>query len=579
MAEEQCTVTVVGGGPVGLAMAVQLGRFGVDTILLERRDGPSRHPKATGVHSKTMELFRQWGIADRVREAAGLPPDSTSFVWGTRATAEPIGAIDLTQDIEKFSEALTQSPEFLTWCAQDAIEPILLREAMACPSVSACYRTAVTEVSQDAQGVSVVAQSEAGGVRHIRSRYLVAADGATGSTRERLGIRTVSTPSFGYHVNVCFRADLDAWLGERKHMMYWVVNSDSSGTLIALTKDRWIYHIGYDATKSAPSDFPPEVCVDTIRRAIDASQPEIPIEIENIVFWNLDTALAERFADNRIFLVGDAAHRFPPTGGFGMNSGIGDSHNLAWKLAAVVHGQAGPELLQTYEPERRPVAEANIRQAMINTERTAEVGWVLADAEAIAKIEDDVQGVEVRAAIAAAIPKQREGYWSQGQQFGYIYKSPAVVPDGRVAPESTVSDYRMTGAPGAHAPHLWLRSNDGSTISTIDLLHSKFVLLTSASAPEWVDALYAVARQLEVPAIAHTIGSNGDFEEVDASFLERYGLTESGAVLVRPDGHVGFRAERYVSDCENVLLQAVTQILAVPAISSGHGMPSAARSS
>ncbi len=565
-AETDCAVVIVGGGPVGLATALQLGRYGVPTQLVERRSGPTRHPKATGVHAKTMELMRQWGVADEVRAASGVGPDWTSFAWVTRVTGEELGTIDLAQDVERLTEAMAQSPEFLAWCAQDVIEPILLRAAQQYDSVRIRYGTELQRFAQSDRGVEVVVAAADGGAdpETLRADYLVAADGAASGIRDALGIQAPATPAFGHHINVCFRADLSSWTAGRNHMMWWVVNAESRGTLVTLDgADRWIYHLGYDADRQRPEDFPPEVCVDLIRRAIDAGAPEIPIEIESVVAWHLDTALAERFSDGRVFLVGDAAHRFPPTGGFGMNSGIGDAHNLAWKLAAVTRGTASAGLLDTYDQERRPVAELNTRQAMINTERTAEVGWVLFDPEAIARIEQP-EGADVRAAIAAAIPNQREGYWSQGQQFGSIYESSAVVPDGTDPVRSTISDYRMNAGPGARAPHLWLEGPDGGRLSTVDLLHTRFVLLAGPAGDDWKEALGSVAAELGLDAGGFTVGRGADYRDAEGDFLALYGLSESGAVLVRPDGHVAFRAAALVGDPEPALRDALAQVLHAP---------------
>jgi len=210
---------------------------------------------------------------------------------------------------------------------------------------------------------------------------------------------------------------LQPYSGTRRHMMWWVINPDTVGTLITLNgHDRWIYQIHYDAATTVAADFTPAVCAATIRRAI--GDDTVEIGIESILPWHLDYALADRFGAGRAFLIGDAAHRFPPTGGFGMNSGIADAHNLAWKLAFVIRGQAGAALLDTYEVERRPVAEQNIRQSMKNTAQVDAVG-LTRDPASIRAIEGE-GGRKVREQIAAGIPRLREGYWSQGQQFGFI---------------------------------------------------------------------------------------------------------------------------------------------------------------
>jgi putative polyketide hydroxylase len=555
---DDCEVAVVGGGPVGLSMALQLGRLGIRTELIERRTGPTRHPKATGVHGKTMEVFRQWNIAQRVRAAGGLSPDWTSFVWVTRMMGEEIGKIDLMQDMERLSEAMSQSPEFLAWCSQDVIEPVLRDAVLEYPSVGIHYGSSLQRFSQDADGVVVHTENAEGVGRTIRARYLVAADGAYSGIREALAVPTSGSAPFDHHINVCFRALLEPYFGTRRHMMWWVINPDTVGTLITLNgHDRWIYQLHYDAAKASAADFTPEVCAQTIRRAIGDDRVEV--QIESVLPWHLDHALAERFRAGRAFLIGDAAHRFPPTGGFGMNSGIGDAHNLAWKLAFVVRGLAGDGLLDTYDIERRPVAEQNIRQSVYNTAQVDEV-CMTGDPSAVAAIEGK-EGSAIRQAIAAGIPRLREGYWSQGQQFGSIYSSRAIVDDGTVAEVSTVSDYRMTAHPGAHAPHFWLKEGE-RRLSTIDLFGDRFVLLAGDRGRDWREALATVAGECRIESRAYLIGPRGEFTEESGSWTELYGVSDAGAVLVRPDGHVAFRSSMSVNNPAAVLRDALKQLLA-----------------
>ena len=555
---ERCEVAVVGGGPVGLAMALQLGRLGVKTTLIERRSTFTRHPKATGVHAKTMEIFRQWGIAPTIRARGGLSPEWMSVTWVTRVLGLHLGTIDLLQDTARIQEAMSHSPEFLAWCSQDVIEPVLLEAAEHQKTVRICYDTECAGFVQDDEGVTLrIAQNDR--ERALHCRYLVAADGAHSEIRSALGIGASASAAFDHHINVCFRAELAPYFRGRRHMMWWIANPDTVGTLITLNgADRWIYQIHYRPTEISSVDFTPEACVRTIRRAIGADT--VDIRIESILPWHLDHALATSFGSDRVFLVGDAAHRFPPTGGFGMNSGIGDAHNLAWKLAAVLRGQAGATLLDTYEAERRPIAELNIRQSMINTHRVDEIGAALNPRD-VASIETD-EGAALRRLIAEKVLNQREGYWSQGQQFGYVYESSAVLGDGTAAEPSTISDYRKTARPGAHAPHAWLIRSDGERLSIVDLFGDRFVLVTSNEDQSWSDAMASVASQLGVDAKAVRIGDGGEYREESESWLTLYGLTTAGAVLVRPDGHVAARFPDAVSDPVRTLSICLESILA-----------------
>jgi putative polyketide hydroxylase len=225
-----------------------------------------------------------------------------------------------------------------------------------------------------------------------------------------------------------------------------------------------------------------------------------------------------------------------------MNTGIQDSQNLGWKLACVLRGEASDALLDTYEVERRPVALDNAAQAMLSTERMAEVGWVMADPAALARIETR-EGAAVRREIAAAIPAQRDGYWSQGQQFGFIYNSAAVIDDSTDAPESTVGEYRMSAHPGARAPHCWLSRRDGSRVSTIDLFGRHFVALVGAAGQAWLEPIRRLSEVRRLELDAYVIGPAGDLRGETDAWHALYGVSPRGLVLVRPDGHVAFRAQ------------------------------------
>ena len=505
----------------------------------------------------------------------------SSFGYTTRLTAPDIGAIDLLSDSEQLARADDESPEMIAWCAQDVLEPFLRERAEALPTVSITTGVTATDIALHEDHVSVTtlpATGEASGpARTLTGRYLVGADGTRSTVRESLGIEAPRSPAMGHQINARFEADLSPYIGSRRHIIWWIINGDTTGAFLTYDGDRqWVFSWAYDPDREQLSDFTPERCAAFIRAAI--GDIEADVRVDGVFPWTIDSAVAERFRQGRAFLVGDAAHRFPPSGGFGMNSGIQDAQNLAWKLAMVLRHGSGDELLESYDTERRAVARHNQEQTELNVLNSAKVGWVMWDPDILARIEGP-DGVAARTQIAEAIPLQKDQYWSYGQQFGFVYQSSAVVPDGPPAEHSTVSDYRPTGAPGAHAPHVWLTEPDGMRRSTIDLLHSEFVLLTGPDrAPAWRDAVESVATARGITVDLQVIGPEQDLSGEPDDWAARYGIVSGGAVLVRPDGHVAFRARERPDDPAAALAAALERILSLDAPSETTGVPATDRS-
>lgn len=567
--DEDIDIVVIGAGPVGLASAIQLGRRGISTLVVERRAGLSRHPKAGGIHARTMEIFRRWGAADDIRTAGRgiVAPHAgpTGFAWMTRLDGIELGRVEFGSSAEDRAQWAANSPEMPCFCGQDFYEPILYREVSRFPSVRTEFARRAEVVSQDADGVMISILDEASGrpERTVRARYVIAADGVRSPTRHALGIGETGYGAFGNSINVQFRADLERHRAGRLYGLFWVVNPDTQGALgWRRQTDRWSYNFEA-APGEDPATYTQDRCRDIIRQAV--GDPTVAIEIVSILHWKHDQAVTDRWHAGRIFLAGDSAHRFPPHGGFGMNSGVQDSVNLVWKIAAVLRGEANDALLDTYEVERKPVAELNGEQCLVNTRRMEETGWLLSNPESLADIEKPgPEGRAVRERVSAAIPRQKEQFYSFGQQFGTIYRSNAVVPDGTEPEISTVSDYRMTGHPGARAPHLWLRTPDGREVSTIDLFYDSFVLLAGPKGDAWREAARGLAGTGRPAVFAYMIGPDGDLVERpgERSFTSVYGIDESGAVLVRPDGHVGFRSRSAPADPSHALREALDLLLA-----------------
>ncbi|WP_083881050.1 FAD-dependent oxidoreductase [Nocardia araoensis] len=549
-------VLVIGAGPVGLSTALQLGRAGIKTLVVDRHAELAHHPKAVGIHARTMEIFRQWGIADRIR-GVSLPLERClGFAWLTRMNGIELGKIMLAEDAERIASYAAQCPELPCFAPQDYVEPILRKAALEYPSVEIRMSTEVTDVTQDADRVTVSFGDQ---TRAVRAGYVVAADGARSFVRGALGFGETASRPHGESVNVYFRADLDEVVAGRPYLLWWVVNRDIQGAFWPTTTDgRWIFNFERDPEKP-DGYFDEALCTQLIRSGTGVA--DLQVEILSILRWKHEQAVADRWRIGRVLLVGDAAHRFPPHGGFGMNSGIQDAVNLGWKLASVVLGRADDALLDTYPAERKPIAQYNAEQTAINTARMAETGWLMSDTTTIDTIEEPT-GELVRQAIADAIPKQREQFYSQGQQFGHIYSSAAVIDDETPQPRSTVSTYVPTTHPGARFPHLWVTDRVGETVSTIDLVGRDFVLFAGAQGQQWILAAKKAAAAHGVDIACYLIGVHPDLDlRVNPEDLEILEIDRDGAVLVRPDAHVGYRAKRSVPSADPVMDDVLTALL------------------
>jgi len=523
-------VLIVGSGPAGLTAAILLADLGVPAVLVERNPGTTDHPRAHVVNTRTMEIFRGIGIADAVH-AAGLAPEAYErILWKRSIAGEELGA--LTMDFGRAAERAAASPTRIASCAQDRVEE-LLRAAAERRGCDLCYATEVVGYEQDADGVTATLRT-AGGETTLRSRYVIAADGASSSTRRLLDVAMQGIPPLATLVGIYFVADLGRWVGERPGLLYFLMNSAAPGIVIALDgRTRWIYH-----RPQLEDRLEPEAAAAAVRLAVGV--PDLALTIRSIRPWTMTAEVAERFRVGRIFLAGDAAHRFPPTGGFGLNTGVQDAHNLAWKLARVLDGSAPASLLDSYERERKPVAQSNTDWSVRNF---MEGGSAVGPGNLMATLQIEAGGSDVPAVLAQLqrdIDAERDHFDALGQDLGFVYEAGAVVPDGSALPEvaDRAAEYAPNARPGSRAPHCWLRRG-AERISTLDLFGRDFVLLAPSGARGWITA---AGRQTEGRVRCVRIGPRGDWDDAEGTWLRLYETGPEGAVLVRPDGHVAWRA-------------------------------------
>ena len=498
MPHEEVPVLIVGGSLVGLTTAMLLGHHGVPSLSVERHPGTAIHPRAGHFQLRTMELLRQLGLEERVR-AKSLETYSPT---GGIIAVESLAGRELATYVRELNEGVEGfSPTVRVFINQDALEPLLHERALEL-GATVRNRTEAIALEQDADGVTATLRDlDDGDESQVRARYVVAADGSRSPMRRRLGVAMRGFGQLSRSITIYFRADCAELLRDRNQGVLYVHNPELRGFF---RLDRTggngflvINTVGRDVTQDSAVDvqagLTQERALEFLRTAIGT---DMPMEVVDIAPWQAEANCAERLQAGRVFFAGDAAHVVPPNGGFGGNAGVQDAHNLAWKLAAVVKGDAGPGLLDTYEAERLPLCELTVRQAYTRyaTRVVPERGTEGAE-PAVPDIELEIGLVMRSAAIL-----------SEDADDGVLHLPPS----------------ELDGRPGTRAPHVWLA--DGR--STLDLFGSEFVVLRPAGAgvDDWAPP----------EATSHVIDAE--------PFAQAYGLSAGGAALVRPDGVVAWRA-------------------------------------
>lgn len=530
MSHREVPVVIVGGSLVGMFTAALLGRHGVQTLVVERHPGTAIHPRAAMIYQRSMEVMRSLGIEDVVRRKSyeQFEPD------GAIMSVESIAGNELHWDIPRLNEHVRDlSPSERLFITQLALEPMLKGRAEE-SGASLCFNTELAGFEQDGQGVIAEVRDRASGeVTRVRAQYMVAADGAHSRVRERLGIAMRGRGVLSKSLTIYFRASVGPLMRGRNLSVILVRNREfrgffriekpfESGFLV-------IHTIGDpDRPITDVWDLSEQRCLELLRAGLGA---DVPATIESIQRWVCEVNVAERMRAGRVFLAGDSAHVMPPYGGFGGNTGIHDAHNLAWKLALVLQGRAADALLSTYDEERLPVAHLTAEQAYLRYVVRGASYLGTADAPAFVK--------------------------DPNVDLGFCYRSPAVSADD--AGWTLHDDPRvLEGRPGSRAPHVPLPGTPAGAASTIDLFGKTFVLLTGSSGRAWAEGWRAAARELTLPLDIHALDA----------IHQPYGITTDGAVLVRPDGVVAWRARRAGDASPGALTRTLSTLL-------GHGLPAA----
>jgi 2,4-dichlorophenol 6-monooxygenase len=560
MERVEVSTLVVGAGPVGMMAAILLAQQGRDSLVLERRSAPQPAPAAHVVNARTFEICRQAGVdMEAIARAAKNPADAGHAIFVTRLDGEEIGRLRFEQQGD---DCLRHTPTPLRNLSQHRFERILAARIAKQPETEIRYGQQWEDASQDESGVtSTVRDLGNGETYEIRSRYLIAADGAGSRVRKSLGIEMDGPPRLQSFLMIHFEANLRSIVRDRPGVLYWVMDPEVGGALVAHDIDReWVYMHSFDPDRESDQDYDDERCRALVVRAIGQ---QVALRILHRGSWNMSAQVAQAMRDRRIFLAGDAAHRFPPTGGLGLNTGIQDVHGLAWKLCAVEDGWAPESILATYATERLPTARNNADQSLRNAVKLAQVPRALGTSQepTRARMEASLGDPQRRRAVEEAIADQAEHFDMLGLQLGYAYEEGALVADGSEAPSlrNPVREYAASSRPGARLPHAWLDFG-GRRVSSLDLVGSDgFTLFTWKDHEPWTKALSQVA----VPPIAQVrVGT--DVVEPDSHWADVAGIEPGGAILVRPDQHVAWRARSRPDDAELALRRALEALLENP---------------
>lgn len=546
----ECAVGIVGGGPVGLMLALFLDRQGVASVVFNTETTVRRHPKGSTHNARTMEHYRRLGLSTRIREL-GLPIDHPCDVaYFTRFAGPELARLRMPSTQEQMravaaSSATDQVPEPIHRANQMDVEPLLLTHARTRPNIAVRFGWQVTEFHEDCDGVTVAANAHDGSTsERWRVRFLVGCDGGGSLVRRKLGIRLSGAAGAEEHyfsgrmLSTYVRIPnlYPRFLASRRAWQYWAVNPEQRGSMIAVNGiDEFLIRIRATDSSSRPDD---DALRATICKCIGA---ELPIEILGAAPWTAGLALvAENLSTTRVFLAGDAAHLFTPTGGFGMNTGIDDVANLAWKLAAVLQGWGGEKLLRSYETERLPIAHRNTKAALRLTDNigATEIDPVIEDAS--------TSGESARRAAGAMLAQFGDQFASLGVQLGARYDGSPIVISDRAPPPDDIIAYTPTSIPGGRAPHVWLDTGRGNGSSLLDRLGNGFTLLRLGPTPPAAESIRAAARALGVPMAV-----------LDVSGEAARQLYDCDLAIIRPDQHVAWRGNRSPDDPERMVARIV----------------------
>ncbi len=583
MAEINTDVLIIGTGPAGSSMAALLSTYGVENMVINRYRWLANTPRAHITNQRTMEVLRDLG--DTVEAEAYMHATEKELmgenVFCTSLAGEEIGRIRTWGTApNSAAEHLLSSPCFMNDLPQTFMEPLLFKTACS-RGTQARMSTEYLRHEQDDDGVTTTCLDRLSGEEiTIRSKYLYGADGGNSLVAEHAGLEFEGQMGVAGSINLLFKADLSKYVAHRPSVLYWVLQPGSNVGGIGMGVVRmirpwneWLAIWGYDINEPVP-EVTDDFAKKTIRGLV--GDDALDIDIASVSTWTVNNMYATTNSSGRVYCGGDATHRHPPSNGLGSNTSIQDSFNLAWKLAAVIKGTAGPALLDSYQTERAPIAKQIVSRANQSIEEFGPIFGALGLLDSIDPVKmqanmdarcDDTDDAETqRKAIADAIAFKKYEFDCHGVEMNQRYQSDAVVSDGTPEPEFTMDGelhYHPTTWPGARLPHVWVFAEDGSKASTLDLCgQGRFTVFTGIGGDCWQDAASAVADELGIDIVVHKIGPRQPWQDFTGDWSRHREIRDGGVLLVRPDQHVAWRADGASDDAAAQLRSALLQVLA-----------------
>ncbi len=576
-------VLVIGSGPAGSSMALFLASLGVKTLVATKFNWTCRTPRAHITNQRTMEILRDAGLEPEVVAKAAPQHVMGNNVFCTSLAGEELGRLQTwgTHPSRQADYTLA-SPSQICDMPQDLMEPILIGAA-ARRGATVCFNWEYLSLSQDADGVTAEIRDHVTGAIHkVRSKYLIGADGGRSKVAEDIDLPMEGKMGVAGSMNIVFEADLSRFVAHRPSVLYWVLQpgSDVGGIGMGVVRmvrpwTKWLSIWGYDINEPPPV-MTDDLATEIVHNLIGDSS--VPVKIDSASVWTVNNLYATANTRGRVFCMGDAVHRHPPSNGLGSNTSIQDAFNLAWKLALVLKGKAGESLLASYEAERIPIAKQIVTRAnqsigefgpifealgLLSTKDPDEM-----KANMAALKNDNAKAAEQRKKLRQAIAFKSYEFNCHGVELNQRYVSSAIAPDGSPEPEWRRDKelyFQASSRPGARLPHVWL-GRHGEDVSTLDLCgHGAFSVLTGIGGEKWVEAAKKIAEKIGVIINAHVIGPGRELTDVFGDWAAASEIEEDGCLLVRPDHHVAFRAKALAKDPHAALSGAMAQILGTKA--------------
>ncbi|MEM9047490.1 MAG: FAD-dependent monooxygenase [Pseudomonadota bacterium] len=583
MADITTDVLIIGTGPAGSATAALLSSYGIETMAINRYRWLANTPRAHITNQRTMEVLRDLGHAVEAEAYMHATPNTLmgENVFCTSLTGEELGRLPTWGTApHSAAEHLLSSPTKMNDLPQTFMEPLLFKTACS-RGTQARMSCEYVSHEQDAEGVTTTVRDRLmDRTFTVRSKFLIGADGGNSSVAEHAGLPFEGEMAVAGSINLLFKADLTKYVAHRPSVLYWVMQPGSNVGGIGMGVVRmvrpwteWLSIWGYDINQPRP-ELSEEESIGIIRNLV--GDPDLEVELTKVTYWTVNNQFATNMQKGRVFIMGDAAHRHPPSNGLGSNTSIQDGFNLAWKLAAVLKGQAGMRLLQSYTQERAPVAKQIVTRANKSIEEFGAIFGALGMGEEVSQAgleanlnalsEASPEAEATREALRSAIAYKKYEFDCHGVEMNHRYKSDAVVTDGQLEPAFMIDEelhYQPTTWPGARLPHVWLYDRKGRKYSTLDLVgQGRFTVLTGIGGEGWVEAARTVGAELGMEIATCVIGHRKDIEDFAGDWARTREISDAGVLLVRPDQMVAWRHDVLANDPTAELRRVLTAILA-----------------